>query len=136
MRKTAAYCERCSILEEEIRQLRELLAPRIEWPKEWKLQESPKRMLDALWRAKGRMVPFDALWAAAGDRRRVETWTRSLISVQIMHIRKRIPGLTIKNDCGMGYYLTDNDIRILSDALDGTKKQTLTENMERSDGYA
>lgn len=116
-----ALRERCEILEEENRQLRELLAPRIEWPPEWKLSRSMRTILSALYARQGFVSSealLQALYGSDEDLRH-----ENIVKIFVSKMRRRLTlalGIdhTIHTVWGSGYCLTPEARAAIAEVLD------------------
>jgi len=99
--------ERVEYLEEENRQLKELLqgSPDVVFPREWNLKVAETRLLRGLCAAKG-IRTHEALLRACAMSDFVED---NLLKVQISRIRKKLKpfGIEIKTIYGVGYELPE-----------------------------
>jgi len=99
--------ERVEFLEEENRQLKELLqgSPDVVFPREWNLKVAETRLLRSLCAAKG-IRSHEALLRACAMSDFVE---ENLLKVQISRIRKKLKpfGIEIKTIYGVGYELPE-----------------------------
>lgn len=99
-------CTRCLELQEEIRQLREVLAPPAFLPpEEWGLTPAQAAMFAVL--SARDMASFDALLMATDPMAKTDGRTDKVISVQISLLRRKIAkhGFRIRNHFGKGYRL-------------------------------
>lgn len=100
---------RIKMLEEEIEDLRELLAPQWQAPSAIQATQAHDRILSCLLQNEG--VSTDQMLVKAmrraGDYSRYEN--SSTLKVQICFLRKKLArfGLSIETAWGKGYYLTD-----------------------------
>lgn len=101
-------------LREEVRQLREQLAPHVSFPREWALYSAERSILAALLARKG-PVTREAL-LAAGCRANSSPDT---VGVHICRLRKKLKplGVRILTDWSNGYELTSKSREIIQKAL-------------------
>ena len=97
-------CDRCLELEEQIIQLKEAFAPRVQSPLEWKLTETEERLLEVLL---ARIIATEDMimtWLYSGG----EYPEHKIIDVFICKMRKKLKrhGIEIETVWGRGYRLT------------------------------
>ncbi|OCC01820.1 hypothetical protein BA190_26780 [Labrys sp. WJW] len=99
--------DRVAELEELVRQQQEAFAPTLQWPPAFKLTATKARLLAALFKANGRIVPHSSLRYLlptdnGGD------WDENIVKVHISGLRQRLApfDLFIHTHWGVGYSLT------------------------------
>lgn len=108
--------EKIAELEEEIRQLREQIAPRLQFPRRLGLRKAESMVLATLHKA----APVDvtreriaaALWSGCVEARVLRT-----IDSVVCGLRKKLPAITIESVWGVGYRIGMEDKGILDDFL-------------------
>jgi len=107
-------CTRCDELQEEVRQLRALLAPpTFNIPTSWGLTRGEQAVFLALLNAKGRVLTYEYLFEASRGRdRNVEVCDpENNVSVRIVYVRKKLrkagAPYKIVTAWGRGYCLQD-----------------------------
>lgn len=115
-RTIAEQRERIEYLEEELRQLRESLAPITLFPIEWKLTATQTRLMAAFYKAHDGFLSHEQVFHASGS---IAEEADTLVKVQIMHLRKRIAplGMVIQKRWGLGYEITPETKGIIKNAL-------------------
>lgn len=118
MQDVVALQRRVWDLQEENRHLRELIAPRLEFPSEWRLAKSMAVILSTLYTRRG-PVHSDLLRAALygfGQEREDITLT-----VLVLRLRRRLaetaPQVVVLNHHGVGYYLPEESRAVIAEAL-------------------
>lgn len=102
--------ERCSLLEEENRKLRDAMRipEQTRYPAKWQLNGAESRVLASLIEAPGGFRTSEALFLAA--RRKDSTHNdRGLLGVVMCTLRKKLSafGISINTVYGQGYHLTE-----------------------------
>lgn len=108
--------ERIECLEEELRQLRESLAPVTLFPIEWRLTATQQRIMAAFYKAHDGYLSHEQVFIASGS---LAEEADNLVKVQIMHLRKKVAplGMDIKKRWGLGYEMTPESRAIIKGAL-------------------
>jgi DNA-binding response OmpR family regulator len=107
--------ERIEYLEEENRQLRDMLLPTLSFPTSWRLRPRELIVLRALYAGRGRIVPHERLLALGWpDEVPVKAYT---VTVSNLRLRLLSRGVDIITAHGVGYGLTDIGVAILRKAL-------------------
>lgn len=119
-------CARClariAELEEEVRQLKEALAPVIYFPPEWKLLRGERDILSGMLQQE---VFRSSQYRYFRLREREERDDIRNLSVRIWHIRRKLRPyvqVEIRSVWGIGYMLPEKDKRKLWDAINGRKE--------------
>lgn len=117
-RIVAQQRDRIEYLEEELRQLRESLAPLTLFPTEWRLTATQQRMLSAFYKAADGFLSHEQVFVAAGSHAEESD---NLVKVQIGLLRKKIKplGLEIKSRWALGYELTAESKVVMKALLGG-----------------
>lgn len=117
-RTIAVQRERIECLEEELRQLRDNLAPITLFPIEWRLTATQQRIMAAFHKSRDGFLTHEQVFIASGS---LAEEADNLVKVQIMHLRKRIRplGITIEKRWGLGYSISPESKLILKAALGG-----------------
>lgn len=122
---TAALRERIEILEEENRQLRELLVPKLTFPAEWKLDPGESRVLSALYAARGVCDMPRLLYALTYMRggRQTEP-VRTTVDIRLCKLRRKLRPYSIEISTirGAGWSLTPESRGIISYVLDRARE--------------
>lgn len=110
--------ERIEELEEQVRQLREALAPRIIWPLEWGLRPFERAILSAIHACAG-IATYERLVAALWHEERDDPY--ALLKVHVWNTRRKLAaiGVDIATVRGIGYRLPPASRAILDAALEG-----------------
>lgn len=116
---TAPLSQRVNMLEEENRQLKELLQPKLErrFPSEWGLTPSEARLLDCLYSSpKGRRTHEQIRFWMYGRRMREE----KILHVYVCKIRKKLApfNIEIQNSWGTGYELPAASLAVVRSAAE------------------
>lgn len=117
-RTIAEQRDRIDYLEEELRQLRESLAPITLFPIEWKLTATQQRIMAAFYKSADGFLSHDQVFRASGS---LADEPDNLVKVQIMHLRRKIAqlGMQIKKRWGLGYEITPESRIAIKKALGG-----------------
>lgn len=131
-RMAGQYKERAELAEEQVRQLRDILRPKVRCPSEWKLTPAQSRMLAVL--ALRGEVTKAAMHEASTRNAGIQTEPNT-VAVQIVRMRAKLTpfGIKIGTTWGIGYYLPDKSREIVNAALrvvDGDEKKEIS----RGDG--
>jgi len=120
-RTIAEQRERIEYLEEELRQLRESLAPITLFPIEWNLTATQQRIMAAFYKAHDGFLTHEQIFLASGSK--AEEFD-NLVKVQMMHLRKKIYplGMGVTKRWGLGYRLTPESKAIITAALDEIRR--------------
>ena len=118
-----AQRERIEELEEEVRQLRELLAPTVALPASLGLSQSARKVLGALLARSPRTVKKDALMHALYFNID-DAPEQKIIDVFIHKIRKALRplGVEIGTDWGIGYFIDAKSAAALHGLIEGENR--------------
>jgi DNA-binding response OmpR family regulator len=107
---------RIAELEEEVRQLRDLLKPRLTFPERWKLTVREGEVLAVLWANYPHWTNRRHLGSAVW---RYENRSDKLIDVTLFNLRARVAplGIRLANTHGRGWMLTSESREIIRRAL-------------------
>lgn len=116
VKRAHEFQARAEIAEEQVRQLRAILRPEIEFPREWGLTQSQSRMLGVL--GMRNEATLRALQEASKRDPTVNT-DPQVVNAQICLMRPKLApfGIKIGTSWGKGYYLTDRSREIVKAAL-------------------
>ena len=103
--------------EEEIRQLRAMLVPRIEFPREWKLQPAETKILRHLFGVAPRRCSKQEIKDMLYWRR--DEQPESGLETRVAKIRAKLRpfGIIISSQRGMGYWLNEKDADLIRSFL-------------------
>jgi two-component system cell cycle response regulator CtrA len=112
---------RIECLEEELRQLRQSLAPVVLFPIEWKLTATQQRLVAAFYKSHDGFLTHDQVFLASGSEAEEAD---NLVKVQIMHLRKKIKplGLEINKRWGLGYEMPPESRDIIRSAISAAER--------------
>ena len=110
--------DRIEELEEEVRQLRELLAPALKFPPEMRLSPMQERILSAIYARAPAVVAHERVAVAVYPDPDMAPETNS-VAVQVSHLRRKLKpyGVEIKNRWGEGLYLDRASAAIIAGLL-------------------
>lgn len=108
-------------LEDEVRDLRKVLAGECQFPIEWRLRPASARLLSALLSAPNGYRSYDALSQIVSPTQ--VAVGSSLVKVQMAHLRSRLQplGIEIATRWGEGYELPAASRRAISAALEASR---------------
>lgn len=108
--------ERISELEEEVRQLRALLAPKVSTPGKWRLGPMEKAVFCAIAAGKGDYVSSERIMVVLDGRRRAPIGAPDITMRQyVMRLRRKLApfGIVIESWQYYGYRLSEASLRVL-----------------------
>ncbi|GJD65146.1 helix-turn-helix domain-containing protein [Methylobacterium frigidaeris] len=114
--------ERVEELEEEVRQLRAMMSPRLHLPATWNLTPAMRRILSTLMaRAPGIVTHDHLLEVCMSDQRRNDPPSIETPKVQICKMRPKlaqlVPGATIETAWGEGYWISLESAALIREAI-------------------
>lgn len=111
--------ERIDLLEEELRQAKDLARPVVMFPAAWRLQPSEQRILFTLFQAPGGFATHERLFEAGRKWAEGES-AMELVRVRVHSARPKLRpfGIEIKTRWGHGYELTAASRAIIKAALE------------------
>jgi DNA-binding response OmpR family regulator len=104
--------DRIDELEETVRQLRELIVgKRMVFPPEWRLNPQEAMLAQTLAHAQSGYKTIDQLKYAISTRELATSQT--VLNTVLCRLKKKVPGLRIKNEFNCGYHIDSESRRFL-----------------------